>query len=178
MPGLFFAIKRPSHRQGTAHNHPAALLCPADIVMLKLLRFVVRLSPKERQVNGNIRINVRDIDQRFMNDERNAQFFPAFAAEGLAPVFHPVRLCRRQIPTSAGGTLSRRAGRAEMCRPGRFSRRRLRGWFRIVRSWSVPFCHCAGVSFSSAICRVNVKQLPFPGSLVTLISSPRCFMIS
>lgn len=60
--------------------------------MLKLLRFVDRLSPKERQVNGNIRINVRDIDQRLMNDERNAQFFPAFAAEGLAPVFHPVRL--------------------------------------------------------------------------------------
>ena len=58
--------------------------------MLKLLRFVVRLGPKERQVNGNIRINVRDIDQRFMNDERNAQFFPAFAAEGLLPCFRCV----------------------------------------------------------------------------------------
>lgn len=57
--------------------------------MLKLLRFVVRLSPKERQVNGNIRINVRDIDQRFMNDERNAQFFPAFAAEGLGSRVSP-----------------------------------------------------------------------------------------
>lgn len=29
-----------------------------------------------------------------------------------------------------------------------------------------------------AICSVKVKQLPRPGSLVTLISSPRCFIIS
>lgn len=29
-----------------------------------------------------------------------------------------------------------------------------------------------------AICSVKVKQLPCPGSLVTLISSPRCFIIS
>lgn len=40
----------------------------------------------------------------------------------------------------------------------------------------------AGVFGSSAalcaICSVKVKQLPCPGSLVTLISSPRCFIIS
>lgn len=29
-----------------------------------------------------------------------------------------------------------------------------------------------------AICSVKVKQLPCPGSLVTLISSPSCFIIS
>ena len=31
---------------------------------------------------------------------------------------------------------------------------------------------------SCAICSVKEKQLPRPSSLVTLISSPRCFMIS
>ena len=71
--------------------------------MLKLLRFVVRLGPKERQVNGNIRINVRDIDQRFMNDERNAQFFLAFAAEGLLPCFTRFDFAADKLPHQRAG---------------------------------------------------------------------------